>query len=91
MSRFTQKLSSLALQSLEKRLLAIFNGGDGFGQILFFWSLMLSMLGLAVFILIGLAVQSGVALLCGLAAGRCYFYLGHIGKDILANIFPIDG
>jgi hypothetical protein len=89
--RFTRKKSGRNIQPLDERLLAVFKGGDGFGQILFFWALMLSILGLAVFTVIGFAFQNGAALLCGLAAGRCYFYLGNIGKDILADILPVDG
>lgn len=91
MARITENITTLAAQTLEERLLVVFNGGDGFGKILFFWALMLSMLGLVVLLAIGFAFQSGIAVLGGLAAGRCYFYLGHIGKDILADVFLIDG
>lgn len=77
--------------TVEERLQSLFNGLDGFGQILFFWALTVSLISAIILIAIGFAFLSGWAILFGLIAGRCYAYLGHIGFDILERILPYDG
>lgn len=77
--------------SLHDRLLSVFNGGDGFGMILYFWALASSLIGAVALVAIGAAFWSWWAMFLGLLALRCYAYLGRIGRDLLDRMMPYDG
>ena len=77
------------IPAFENRLLKVFKGGDGFGLILFYWALMISMLGSLTLIAIGFSQSSWQAVVAGVFALWCYAYLGRIGKDIVDAV--MDG
>lgn len=87
-----RKIHNIAwFEVIEARLLAVFNGLDGFGQILFFWGLMCSlMIGLTL-ICIAFYQISYWALFAGVIMLNGYFYLGRIGKELLDKMSPYDG
>lgn len=78
-------------KTIETRLLTLFNGLDGFGQILFFWGLMCTLLAGVALILIALCQASYWILLAGIATLRCHLYLVRIGQTLLDNIIPYNG
>ncbi len=89
-NRYSGDKSSQPESTLSHFLLAIFKGGDGFGQILYFWALIGSLISCLILIAIGFSYWSWWALLLGLIAGRCYFYLGKIGKELLDAMLASD-
>lgn len=78
-------------ETTDTRLLALFTGLDGFGQILFFWGLMCSLLAGLALLLIALSQASYWALASAAVSLRCYLYLGRIGKELIDKLIPSDG
>lgn len=89
-NRYSENDTSQPESTISHCLLAIFKGGDGLGLILFFWALMGSMLSCLTLIGIGLSYWSWWVVFLGLIAGRCYCYLGTIGKELLDKMLASD-
>ncbi|AKH21483.1 hypothetical protein [Sedimenticola thiotaurini] len=79
-----------AAQTVEQRLHNLFTGYDGFGIIIYFWTLIGSFIAAVTLIVAGLAFWNWWILFLGLLALRSYAYLGNIGQDLLDKISPHD-
>lgn len=91
-----RRISSQALHPhfsirLEKRLQKLFQMGDGFGLILYFWALTISLIGAVALVAVGFAYWLWWSVLAGVIAFRIYLYLGYVGRDILDRFTPFDG
>jgi hypothetical protein len=84
-NKLVHSLEDHYIPVFENSLLRVFKGGDGFGLILFYWALMISLVGSLSLIVIGFVQSSLLALVAGFLALGCYIYLGRIGNDIFGK------
>ncbi len=89
-NRYSRDKTSQPESTIDGLLLSIFKAGDGFGQILYFWALMGSLISCLTLVAAGFAYWSWWAVFAGLLAGRCYLYLGEIGKELLDTMLASD-
>lgn len=76
---------------VDRKLLAIFNGLNGFGQILLFWTLTTLELGGIVLLIIGIININWVPFFFGLVSLRLYLYVVNLNRESVDKMSPFDG
>ncbi len=76
---------------LERKLLALFGGFNGFGLIIAFWVLTLLMLGGIMLLIIGALNINWFLFFLGLICLRVYLYIAKINRKYIDNVRPFDG
>ena len=76
---------------LERKLIAIFSGLNGFGLILMFWSLTILELGGIVMLIIGALNVNWIFFFFGLLSLRIYLYIAKINREHIDKLKPFDG
>jgi len=76
---------------LERKLLAIFGGFNGFGLIIAFWMLTVLMLGGIMLLIIGAINVNWFLFFVGLISLRLYLYVAKINREYIDNLRPFDG
>lgn len=76
---------------IERKLIAIFNGLDGFGLILMFWSLMILELGGILMLIIGTLNVNWIPFFFGLLSLRIYLFIAKINREHIEKLKPFDG
>ncbi len=76
---------------LERKLLALFGGLNGFGLIIAFWMLTLLMLGGIMLLIIGALSVNWLVFFVGLICLRFYLYVAKVNREYLDNVRPFDG
>lgn len=76
---------------VDRKLLAIFNGLNGFGQILLFWTLTTLELGGIVLLIIGIININWIPFFFGLISLRLYLYFVNLNRESVDKMSPFDG
>ncbi len=76
---------------LEKWLISLYRGGDGFGLILFFWTFLGLFFASLVLLAAGWLTWNWWLFFTGLICLQLFFYIAHIGSEHLDKITPFDG
>lgn len=76
---------------VDRKLLAMFNGLNGFGQILLFWTLTTLELGGIVLLIIGIININWIPFFFGLISLRLYLYIVYLNRESVDKMSPFDG